>query len=70
MSIKENAKPEEERRCCSNQTRSPFRDWEAVVCIVKTRRWGVVDVSGFWPGRALQKSHSTINTTVLSKDAL
>lgn len=43
---------------------SPFCDWEAVVCIVKTRRWGVVDISGFWPGRALQRSNSTINTTV------
>lgn len=64
VSIKEYAKPEEERRYCYNQTLLPFCDWEAVVCIVKTRRWGVVDISGFWPGRALQKRDSTINTTV------
>lgn len=61
MSIQEHAAPDEDR-CCYNATLLPFCHWEAVVCVVKTRRRGVVDISGFWPGRALRKSNDTFDT--------
>lgn len=58
-------------RCRYSQTLLPFCHWEAVVGVVETRRWGVVDISGFWPGGALQESSITFRPRHFSdsKDA-
>lgn len=38
----------------------PLCHWEAVVCAVEARRWGVVDICDLWPRRALQKSDISV----------
>lgn len=40
----------------NRETLVPFWNWEAVVCVVEARGWGVADICDLGPGTALQKN--------------